>query len=873
MQTSELRRAFLRYFEEQGHRIVDSSPLVPANDPSLLFTNAGMVQFKDVFLGVEERNYRRATTSQRCVRAGGKHNDLDNVGYTARHHTFFEMLGNFSFGDYFKREAIGFGWELLTQRFGLPPEQLWVTVYERDDEAADIWLDEVGVDRKRFSRCGEKDNFWIMGDTGPCGPCSEIFYDHGPDIVGGPPGSLDEDGDRYVEIWNLVFMQYEREPGGALNPIPRPSVDTGMGLERIAAVMQGVHDNYDIDLFKRLLDAIRAIMPREDVGAATSMRVIADHIRSAAFLILDGVFPSNEGRGYVLRRIIRRALRHGQKLGMDEPFFYRLVDALAVEMGEAYPQLTAKQGQIATALKQEEERFAETLGQGMRIFEAAVADLSSSVIPGEVAFQLYDTYGFPIDLTADAARERGLTVDSTGFEAAMADQRDRARAASQFGSADTSKVISAQALAQFGPDQDFVGYDTTSTQAGVVGIFVDGAPVAALTAGQEAAIVLDATPFYAEGGGQVGDRGRLKNADAAFEVNDTRKQGGVFLHDGVMKLGALAHGDRVTAEVEEPRRQATRLNHSATHLMHAALRVILGQHVEQKGSLVDPERLRFDFSHPQPVSATDIHRVERLVNEEIRKNTAVEARVMPYPEAIDRGALALFGEKYGDDVRVMRMGDFSVELCGGTHVARTGDIGFFKIVSETGVAAGVRRIEAFTGTRVLEHVIDAEQRFERIRDAVRAGSADLEQKIEQLLERGKAADKEIQQLRGQLAGQSGRDVADGAREIGPATVVAEVIAGADVSTLRTTVDRLKDRFATAVVVLGAVEDEKVRLVAGVTKNLTDAVNAGELVNFVARQVGGKGGGRPDMAQAGGSNVEGLDEAIASVYDWVADKVG
>ncbi|MGE0482970.1 MAG: alanine--tRNA ligase [Gammaproteobacteria bacterium] len=872
MKTTEIRQAFLDYFAEHGHTVVDSSSLVPGNDPSLLFTNAGMVQFKDVFLGLEERGYRRAASSQRCVRAGGKHNDLDNVGYTARHHTFFEMLGNFSFGEYFKRDAIQFAWGLLVGRFGLPPERLWITVFEDDDEAASIWLDEIGVSPERFSRCGEKDNFWMMGDTGPCGPCSEIFYDHGPDIPGGPPGSPDADGDRYIEIWNLVFMQYERFADGTQREIPRPSVDTGMGLERIAAVLQGAHDNYDIDLFRNLIGAVRAEVDGE-VGELASLRVIADHIRSAAFLVLDGVLPSNEGRGYVLRRIIRRALRHGHKLGIDRPFFHRLVAPLAAEMGDAYPALNERCDAVAAALAQEEARFAETLDQGMRILEQAIAGLDGDTIPGAVVFQLYDTYGFPVDLTADIARERCLALDHAGFEAAMQAQRERARAASHFANVDTAHAIAGDALAALGREQVFSGYDTTRDEATVIGLFVDGRPVDAVTAGTSAIVVLDRTPFYAESGGQVGDRGELQAVDGGtFVVADTRKQGGLFLHVGEQAGGSLARGSRVAAMVEDPRRQATRLNHSATHLMHAALREVLGTHVEQKGSLVDQERLRFDFSHPQPLTREELEAIERLVNREIRRNVAVEARSMSYDAAIKSGAMALFGEKYGDEVRVLSMGDFSVELCGGTHVARTGDIGAFRIVAESGVASGVRRIEAVTGEAATDHALAADARIVRIAGLVRAGGADIEHKIGQVLDRTRALEKEIQELRRRLAGQSSRDLADGARDIAGVTVIAERVDGADMNTLRDACDKLKDRFARAVVVLAAVEDDKVRLVAGVTKPLIDIINAGQLVNHVALQVGGKGGGRPDMAQAGGTDASKLDAALASVADWAAERL-
>ena len=870
MKTSDIRSAFLDYFKEHGHAIVDSSPLVPGNDPSLLFTNAGMVQFKDVFLGLEERAYKRATSSQRCVRAGGKHNDLDNVGYTARHHTFFEMLGNFSFGEYFKKEAIEFAWKLLTERLAIPAEKLWVTVFETDDEAASIWLDGIGIDPQRLTRCGEKDNFWMMGDTGPCGPCSEIFYDHGPSIAGGPPGSPDADGDRYIEIWNLVFMQYERTAGGEQKRIPRPSVDTGMGLERIAAVLQGVHDNYDIDLFKALIKAVREQVPGA-VNEPASLRVIADHIRAAAFLVMDGVMPSNEGRGYVLRRIIRRALRHGHKLGITALFFHKLVPALGAQMGDAYPQLRERESSIVAALKLEEERFAETLDQGMRILDASIADMSGDIIAGATVFQLYDTFGFPVDLTADIARERNLKVDHAGFEAAMQAQRERARAASNFANVDTSHAIDAEQLARIGRDQIFTGYAATHDDAQVAGLFVAGRPVSSLAAGMAGVVILDQTPFYAESGGQVGDRGRLLNGNGVFEVADTRKQGGLFLHMGRMQMGTLALGDKLAAEVEGPRRQATRLNHSATHLMHAALRAVLGRHVEQKGSLVDDQRLRFDFSHPQPVSREALTTVERMVNAEIRRNLEVRADVMPYKAAIDSGAMALFGEKYGDEVRVLRMGEFSVELCGGTHVSRTGDIGGFKIVSEAGVASGVRRIEAVTGDHAVSYTLDAEARLERLAALVRANAGEIEPKLKQVVERSRALEKEIQDLKSKLAGASGRDIAASAQDIAGAKLIVEIIVGADMNALRATCDSLKDRFERAVVVLATVEDDKVRLIAGVTKAMTATVHAGDLINHVARQVGGKGGGRPDMAQAGGTDASRLEEAMRSVTPWVTER--
>ena len=871
MNSSEVRKVFLDYFESKGHALVASSSLVPANDPSLLFTNAGMVQFKDVFLGREERDYVRAASSQRCVRAGGKHNDLDNVGYTARHHTFFEMLGNFSFGEYFKREAIEFAWELLTQRFGLPEERLWVTVFETDDDAANIWLDHIGVAPQRFTRCGEKDNFWMMGETGPCGPCTEIFYDHGSEIPGGPPGTADADGDRYVEIWNLVFMQYERDAAGVLSPIPKPSVDTGMGLERLAAVLQGVHDNYEIDLFSNLINAIREISTRDELED-TSLRVIADHIRSCAFLIMDGVTPSNEGRGYVLRRIIRRALRHGNSLGFSEPFFYRLVGALDREMGFAFPELTERRKHIENVLEGEERRFAETLDQGLRILEQAVAALSGTTIPGGVAFQLYDTYGFPVDLTADIARERGLVVDMAGFERAMEEQRARARSASQFAHVDTSLAIPLDQRSRLGSEQKFSGYDRTSDEAGIVGIFADGQALDRLEAGDAAMIVLDVTPFYAESGGQIGDRGRLHTAHGVFEVEDTQKQGGTHLHIGRLESGKLALGDRVQAEAEDQRRELITCNHSATHLMHAALRAVLGTHVEQKGSLVEPERTRFDFSHPGPVTLEELQSVERLVNEQIRLNTVVKARVVPYKQAIENGAMALFGEKYGDEVRELQIGGFSVELCGGTHVTRTGGIGLFKIISESGVAAGIRRIEAITGEAALDHVLQTERTMRGLTDLLKGNTGELEQRVVQLLDRVKLQDKEIQSIKTRLAKQSGGDITESAVPVGGVKVLSKRIDGADMAVLRSTMDSLKDRLAEAAIVLAAVEGDKVRLVAGVTKSLSDVVHAGELVNFVAQQVDGKGGGRPDMAQAGGNDATKLDVALASVPGWVEERL-
>jgi len=872
MKTSEIRREFLTYFEQKGHTWAPSSSLVPNNDPTLLFTNAGMVQFKDVFLGNDDRGYSRATTSQRCVRAGGKHNDLDNVGYTARHHTFFEMLGNFSFGDYFKREAIELAWELLTVRFGLAPEKLWVTVFNEDPEAADIWLQHIGVDPKRLSRCAEKDNFWMMGDTGPCGPCSEIFYDHGPDIPGGPPGTPEEDGDRYVEIWNLVFMQYERDAKGQLTPIPKPSVDTGMGLERMAAVMQGVHNNYDIDVFSGLIDAMREIVPAHE-PEITSLRVIADHIRSCAFLIMDGVTPSNEGRGFVLRRIIRRAIRHGNKLGIAEPFFFRLVSALEDQMGDAAVELGTARERIENTLQLEEERFAETLEQGLKIFEAAVVDLNGQTIPGEIAFKLNDTYGFPVDLTADIARERGLGIDMDGYEEAMNAQRERARAASQFGSVDASGAISAKALKNLGKEQVFLGYETTAAAAEIIGLFVDGVTALEVNTGELAVIVLAATPFYGESGGQIGDQGVITTENAQFQVIDSQNQAGLTLHYGRLNSGTLHVEDQVEAAVTVVRREATRLNHSATHLLHAALRGVLGKHVEQKGSLVEPDRLRFDFSHPQPMSADEIIQVERLVNENIRENLLIEVEVMSYQNAIDSGAMALFGEKYSDEVRVLRMGSFSVELCGGTHASRTGDIGLFKLISESGIAFGVRRIEAVTGAGALDIVQSSDRNLNSIASMVKAPGDEAEKKVEQLIERARAQEKEIQGLKSRLAGQSGGDLEDTAANVGNIKVISQAIDGADMTTLRSAMVGLKDRMDLAVIVLATVEGDKVRLIAGVTKDLTDRIAAGKLVNYIAGQVGGRGGGRPDMAQAGGNDPSKLKAALASVVGWVEEHAG
>ncbi len=857
--STELRRQFLDYFRERGHEIVPSSPLVPAGDPTLLFTNAGMVQFKEVFRGREQCSYRRAASAQRCVRAGGKHNDLENVGYTARHHTFFEMLGNFSFGDYFKADAIRYAWDFLTRVLALPPERLWVTVFDEDDEAARVWLQDIGVDPSRFSRIGASDNFWSMGDTGPCGPCSEIFYDHGPGVQGGPPGTPEADGDRYVEIWNLVFMQYDRAQDGTLAPLPRPSVDTGMGLERLAAVMQGVHSNYDIDLFRSLIAAAADLAGIED-GGQSSLRVIADHIRACAFLVVDGVLPSNEGRGYVLRRIIRRAIRHGYQLGIKEPFFHRLVAPLVVQMGDAYPELAKGQAHAERVLRMEEERFAETLEQGLRILEQSIGATQGTVITGETVFRLYDTYGFPADLTNDIARERGLTLDMAGFERAMDAQRERARAASQFGLDESGAQIEGRTV--------FTGYDSVQEQASVTALFRNSRPVDALKEGEAGVVVLDHTPFYAESGGQVGDRGLLEGAAGEFEVQDTQKRGEAHAHIGTQRTGSVRVGEQVSARVNAFLRQATALNHTATHLLHAALRRVLGEHVTQKGSLVEPARLRFDFSHFEPLTPAQLEEIERLVNEQILLNREALTRTMPYREAIGAGAMALFGEKYGDRVRVLSIGDFSTELCGGTHVRRSGDIGLFKITSETGVASGVRRIEAVTGRVALEWVNAMEQRVTRVADLVKAGRDQVEDRVRQLLERNRTLERELEQIKGRLASNRGGDLAAQALDVNGIRVVAARLDGADAKTLRETVDQIKNKLGSAAVLLASVVGDKVSLVAGVTSDQTNRIKAGDLVNAVARQVGGKGGGRPDMAQAGGNDPTALDAALRSVPDWV-----
>ena len=861
MTSADLRSAFLEFFRVREHSVQPSSSLVPGNDPTLLFTNAGMVQFKDVFLGREQRDFTRAVTSQRCVRAGGKHNDLENVGYTARHHTFFEMLGNFSFGDYFKKDAIHLAWDFLTKELQIPAERLWVTVFEEDAEAEKIWLDDVGIDPNRFSRIGAKDNFWSMGDVGPCGPCSEIFYDHGEEIAGGPPGTPTEDGDRYIEIWNLVFMQYDRDHEGNLKPLPKPSVDTGMGLERIAAVMQGVHSNYEIDLFQNLLTAAAKLAGTNNLDQS-SLRVVADHIRSCAFLVTDGVMPSNEGRGYVLRRIIRRAIRHGYRLGIRDIFFYKLVDPLVQEMGAAYPELKAAQEQVERVLKKEEERFAETLEQGMKILEACVAKLEGSTIPGDIVFQLYDTYGFPVDLTADFAREHKLTIDQAGFETEMTAQRDRARAASHFG-ADHNHDI------KLDEQTEFTGYDHLEEQSRVVGLFKEGQAVDHLNTGDDGIVVLNKTPFYGESGGQVGDCGTITAGGAVFEVENTQKQGGdLFLHKGRLLSGTLANEQTCIATVNRVKRKATELNHSATHLLHAALRAVLGEHVAQKGSLVNSERLRFDFSHFEPLTADEINTVERMVNEQIRLNEPVSAQIMNKDDAMQAGAMALFGEKYGDQVRVLKIGDFSTELCGGTHVERSGDIGFFKIISETGVAAGIRRIEAITGSACLDWVSSRDKALSIIAGFVKSPVDDVAEKVEQLVEKNKQLEKELERLKGKLASSAGGELSHRAVDIEGVRVLAVRVDDVDTKALRDMVDQLRNKLGSSAVVLATVDGEKISLIAGVSKDQTSRIKAGDLVNAVAIKVGGKGGGRPDMAQAGGNEPAALDEALRAVPEWV-----
>ncbi|ECH3907206.1 alanine--tRNA ligase [Salmonella enterica] len=871
--TAEIRQAFLDFFHSKGHQVVASSSLVPNNDPTLLFTNAGMNQFKDVFLGLDKRNYSRATTSQRCVRAGGKHNDLENVGYTARHHTFFEMLGNFSFGDYFKHDAIQFAWELLTGEnwFALPKERLWVTVYETDDEAYEIWEKEVGIPRERIIRIGDNkgapyasDNFWQMGDTGPCGPCTEIFYDHGDHIWGGPPGSPEEDGDRYIEIWNIVFMQFNRQADGTMEPLPKPSVDTGMGLERIAAVLQHVNSNYDIDLFRTLIEAVAKVTGATDLGNK-SLRVIADHIRSCAFLVADGVLPSNENRGYVLRRIIRRAVRHGNMLGAKETFFYKLVGPLIEVMGSAGEELKRQQAQVEQVLKTEEEQFARTLERGLALLDEELAKLQGDTLDGETAFRLYDTYGFPVDLTADVCRERNIKVDEAGFEAAMEEQRRRAREASGFG-ADYNAMIRVDSASEF------KGYDHLELNGKVTALFVDGKAVEAINAGQEAVVVLDQTPFYAESGGQVGDKGELKGDGFTFAVDDTQKYGQAIGHIGKLSAGALKVGDAVQADVDEARRARIRLNHSATHLMHAALRQVLGTHVAQKGSLVSDKVLRFDFSHNEAMKPSEIRQVEDLVNAQIRRNLPIETNIMDLDAAKAKGAMALFGEKYDERVRVLSMGDFSTELCGGTHASRTGDIGLFRIISESGTAAGIRRIEAVTGEGAMATVHAQSDRLNDIAHLLKGDSQNLGDKVRAVLERTRQLEKELQQLKDQAAAQESANLSSKAVDLNGVKLLVSELASIEPKMLRTMVDDLKNQLGSTVIVLATVVEGKVSLIAGVSKDVTDRVKAGELIGMVAQQVGGKGGGRPDMAQAGGTDAAALPAALASVQGWVSAKL-
>ncbi|HCP3000338.1 TPA: alanine--tRNA ligase [Escherichia coli] len=871
--TAEIRQAFLDFFHSKGHQVVASSSLVPHNDPTLLFTNAGMNQFKDVFLGLDKRNYSRATTSQRCVRAGGKHNDLENVGYTARHHTFFEMLGNFSFGDYFKHDAIQFAWELLTSEkwFALPKERLWVTVYESDDEAYEIWEKEVGIPRERIIRIGDNkgapyasDNFWQMGDTGPCGPCTEIFYDHGDHIWGGPPGSPEEDGDRYIEIWNIVFMQFNRQADGTMEPLPKPSVDTGMGLERIAAVLQHVNSNYDIDLFRTLIQAVAKVTGATDLSNK-SLRVIADHIRSCAFLIADGVMPSNENRGYVLRRIIRRAVRHGNMLGAKETFFYKLVGPLIDVMGSAGEDLKRQQAQVEQVLKTEEEQFARTLERGLALLDEELAKISGDTLDGETAFRLYDTYGFPVDLTADVCRERNIKVDEAGFEAAMEEQRRRAREASGFG-ADYNAMIRVDSASEF------KGYDHLELNGKVTALFVDGKAVDAINAGQEAVVVLDQTPFYAESGGQVGDKGELKGANFSFAVEDTQKYGQAIGHIGKLAAGSLKVGDAVQADVDEARRARIRLNHSATHLMHAALRQVLGTHVSQKGSLVNDKVLRFDFSHNEAMKPEEIRAVEDLVNTQIRRNLPIETNIMDLEAAKAKGAMALFGEKYDERVRVLSMGDFSTELCGGTHASRTGDIGLFRIISESGTAAGVRRIEAVTGEGAIATVHADSDRLSEVAHLLKGDSNNLADKVRSVLERTRQLEKELQQLKEQAAAQESANLSSKAIDVNGVKLLVSELSGVEPKMLRTMVDDLKNQLGSTIIVLATVVEGKVSLIAGVSKDVTDRVKAGELIGMVAQQVGGKGGGRPDMAQAGGTDAAALPAALASVKGWVSAKL-
>ncbi len=866
LDSNELRQLFLEYYQSFGHQVVPSSGLIPINDPTLLFTNAGMVQFKDTFLGVEERSYSRATSSQRCVRAGGKHNDLENVGYTRRHHTFFEMLGNFSFGDYFKREAIQYAWKLLTEVLEIPKERLWVTVFRDDKESEEIWLHEMKINPKHFSRCGEKDNFWQMGDVGPCGPCTEIFYDHGPDIEGGPPGSPNEDGDRYVEIWNLVFMQYERQATGELKPLPKPCVDTGMGLERIAAVLQGVHDNYDIDLFQYLLKALAKIVGFDDLHDK-AMRVIVDHIRSCAFLIVDGVIPSNEGRGYVLRRIMRRAIRYGVRLGQkNKPFFYKMVKPLVEVMGEAYPELAKSQTLVEQIIKQEEEQFSKTLSRGLKILDQEMEALKDKKIPGQLAFQLYDTYGFPPDLTADIARERGFSLDETGFQKAMARQREQSQQSQQFSMDQTSKIY-------IDGKTEFVGYESTSASATVTGLLeAKNMPVSTLARGKKGVIILDRTPFYAESGGQVGDRGVLKSNDAIFKVIDTQKQGNAYLHVGVVEEGEFSRDQTVEAIVDQQNRQAIRLNHSATHLMHSALRHVLGKHVQQKGSLVAADRLRFDFSHANAMTAQQLQVVEQLVNEQIRKNVEAETSISTPDAAKESGAIAFFGERYGDEVRVLKIGDFSTEICGGTHVARTGDIGLFKIISESACASGVRRIEAVTGKFAIDEMMRKEELLGEMAELLKTGVGNLNTKLAQVLQQNRELERTLVKAKQASANRQMGRLADQAVDIDGMKVLAVQLDGVDVDTLRNTLDQLKQELGRAAIVLGVVNEGKIQLVSAITKDCLTYFNATELLNQVAHQVGGKGGGRPEMAQGGGTEPSALPQALKSVADWVKSKI-
>jgi alanyl-tRNA synthetase len=858
--SADIRKIFLDFFQQQGHQIVASSPLVPANDPTLLFTNAGMVQFKELFLGEETRSYSRAVTSQRCVRAGGKHNDLENVGYTARHHTFFEMLGNFSFGDYFKREAIQYAWQFLTVTLALPADKLWITVFEGDDEAASIWIDEIGVNPSRISRIGARDNFWSMGDTGPCGPCSEIFYDHGPDVAGGPPGTAEEDGDRYIEIWNLVFMQYDRAADGTLTDLPKPSVDTGMGLERLVAVLQNVHNNYDIDLFRHLIDSIQELSGTED-PTHTSLRVVADHIRSCSFMITDGVQPSNEGRGYVLRRIIRRAIRHGHQLGLNDAFFYKLVRPLVEEMGEAFPEIAKAQSNVERTLKQEEARFADTLDKGLRILDQVIANMADKEIPGETVFLLYDTYGFPIDLTADIARERHLTIDIAGFEREMEAQRTRARSAGQF-SGGLSKQTTIDS------ETKFCGYEQIQNSSKISHILLDDNHVDQLHAGQQGIVVLEQSAFYAESGGQAGDIGQITTDNASFNVIDTHKQGKAFAHIGELENGSLHIGDNVTAHIDESNRIATSLNHSATHLLHAALQQLLGDHVTQKGSLVNSERLRFDFSHFEPVNQQQLHSIERLVNQQIRINHNVNTDVMNIEQAKATGAMALFGEKYDAKVRVLSMGEFSTELCGGTHVNRTGDIGLIKITSEAGIASGVRRIEAVTGEKALDLIESNQEKLLAVATLLKAEPDNIKEKIVLLVQKSRQIEKDLDKLKRKLASSASSDLANTAQNICGINVIASRLEGVDGKSLRDTVDKLKNKLAPAAIILSTIEGDKITLIAGVTKDITDKVRAGDLVSHVAVQVGGKGGGRPDMAQGGGNQPDNLASALDSVTGWI-----